>query len=280
MSKVYNDFYFIANSFSSFLQNSSPFLPKTCLNILPDILTAMLSSSSCVTKNISLHCKGPKFDFIQPDSVSRRIRRFFNNEHYNPYLLYDSIINHVISKFSCKHSDNTLHIVFDHMFKSEQFTVFMLSLRIGKKSIPLYLKINLTITSSFLLIDGLALLLFYLLFIPSVILMSFVLNLLIMFGITTLKKGMLLKIKSISYFIISIKLLIMRIFLFLTIDLLLMSSSLLLSLFLFLIKPLMVKLNLGFFLPMLILDGPLNGTAIALVPSSSYSKTKSLMVLT
>lgn len=140
MSKVYNDFKFIANNFREFISLSCPFLSKTCLNIFPDILTSMIFSSSCHTKDISLSCKGPKFDFIQPDSVDRRIRRFFNNSHYDPYKIYDSIIRHVISKFKCKHGDNRVHIVFDHMFKSEDFVVFMISLRIGKKSVPLWFR--------------------------------------------------------------------------------------------------------------------------------------------
>lgn len=140
MSKVYNTFSDSAIAFSLFFANTCPFLPKTALNIFPDIITSMLSSSSCHSKNIALSCKGDKFDFIQLESVDRRIRRFFNNPNYDPYLIYDSLIKHVISNFKPKHSDNRIHIIFDHMFKSEDFVVFMLSLRLGKKSIPLWFR--------------------------------------------------------------------------------------------------------------------------------------------
>lgn len=140
MSKLYNDFSFISNSFRSFLSSSCSFLPKTCLNIMPDVLASMVSSLSSSTSQIALHCKGDKFDFIQPDSVIKRIRRFFNNTNYDPYLIYDSIIRHVISKFSCKHSDGKLHIALDHMYKSEDFVSLMFTLRIGKKSIPLWFR--------------------------------------------------------------------------------------------------------------------------------------------
>lgn len=85
MSKVYNDFNFIANNFRNFLSFSCPFLSKSCLNIFPEILSSMASSLSSNTHDIALSCKGAKFDFIQPDSVDRRIRRFFNNSHYDPY---------------------------------------------------------------------------------------------------------------------------------------------------------------------------------------------------
>lgn len=46
-----------------------------------------------------------------------------------------SLIKFVIKSY---HSDKRVHIVFDHMFSSANFTVFMLSMRIGKKGIPLW----------------------------------------------------------------------------------------------------------------------------------------------
>lgn len=138
MYKVYNTFDDYSNGFRNFLKLNCPFVSKTLLNIMPEVLTSMINSTSCITKNISLNCKGKKFDFIHYDSIQRRVRRFFNNENYQPYVIYDSIIKCVISKFACKHRDSTIHIVFDHMFKSEFFVTFMISLRIGKKSIPIW----------------------------------------------------------------------------------------------------------------------------------------------
>ncbi len=105
MNSVYNTFDDFSTSFRNFLLSYCPHLSKTCLNILPEVLTSMASSLSSNTHDIALGCKGPKFDFIQPDSVDRRIRRFFNNSNYDPYKIYDSFIKHVISKFKCKHSD-------------------------------------------------------------------------------------------------------------------------------------------------------------------------------
>lgn len=138
MIKLYNTYEDISNNFRNYLSNTCPFLPKTALNIMPEVLTSMISSTSCVTKNIALSCKGDKFDFIQFESVTKRLRRFFNNTNYDAYKIYDSIIKQVLSKFTLKHSDNRVHIVFDHMYEREQFVTFMISLRIGKKSIPLW----------------------------------------------------------------------------------------------------------------------------------------------
>lgn len=140
MNLVYNTFIDYSTNFKNFLHSSCPFLSKPCLNIMPEVLTSMATSLSSNTFDIALSCKGPKFDFIQPDSVDRRIRRFFNNPRYNPYQIYDAVIRHTISKFKCKHSDGRIHIVFDHMFKSEDFVTFMITMRIGKKSVPLWFR--------------------------------------------------------------------------------------------------------------------------------------------
>lgn len=140
MSKFYNTFSECSSGFMDFLHSYCPFLSKPLLNIMPDVLSSMILSSSCITKNIASNCKGRKFDFIHPDSKKKRVRRFFNNKLYDPYLIYDSIIKHVISRFNCKHGDNFVHVVFDHMFLSERFVTFMISLRIGKKSVPLWFR--------------------------------------------------------------------------------------------------------------------------------------------
>ena len=140
MSKLYNTNDDISINFFNFLSNTCPFLPKTALNIMPDILSAMSLSTSCITKNIVSSCKGSKFDSVQTDSVDKRVRRFFNNSNYNPYPIYEAIIKHTIDNYTCKHKDDRIHIAFDHMFKKEDFVVFMISLRLGKKSVPLWFR--------------------------------------------------------------------------------------------------------------------------------------------
>lgn len=66
MNSVYNTFNDFSTSFRNFLLSYCPYLSKTCLNILPEVLTSMASSLSSNTHDIALGCKGPKFDFIQP----------------------------------------------------------------------------------------------------------------------------------------------------------------------------------------------------------------------
>ena len=139
MSLIYNTQNDFASSLSNFLHISCPFLHKPLLKIIPHIIYGMINSESSVTLDIAKHLK-EDFSLIQPDSVSRRIRRFFNNSHFNPYLFYDSIIKHVISSYKKKHPDKRIHIIIDHMFSHDNYTVLMMSMRIGKQGIPLWFR--------------------------------------------------------------------------------------------------------------------------------------------
>ena len=67
MSNLYNTQEEIASKIKSFL-----------LNVFPYIIIGMLLSHSVVSSNIAKSLKG-KFSFIQFDSITRRIRRFFSN---------------------------------------------------------------------------------------------------------------------------------------------------------------------------------------------------------
>lgn len=59
---------------------------------------------------------------------------------FEPYAFYDTIIKYVINNYKSFHEDKRVHIVFDHMFSHDNFTVFMISMRIGKQGIPLWFR--------------------------------------------------------------------------------------------------------------------------------------------
>lgn len=80
------------------------------------------------------------FSLVQLDSVIKRIKRFFNNKLFDPYSFYDKIIRYVISNYKLKHTDKRVHIIFDHMFSHNNYSVFMISMRIGKQGIPLWVR--------------------------------------------------------------------------------------------------------------------------------------------
>ena len=116
-----------------------PDIRKTVLNILPYILIGIFLSESLVASDISKSLKDD-FSLVQHDSVVKRIRRFFKNKLFNSYDFYDKIIRFVILNYKKKHSDKRVHIVLDHMFSKDNYTVFMISMRIGKQGIPLWFR--------------------------------------------------------------------------------------------------------------------------------------------
>ena len=124
----------IASKISKILKIIDPNMRKTQLNVIPYIIFGMINSESSVTGDIAKVLKDD-FSKIHYDSITRRIRRLFNNKHFNAYDFYDKIIKYVIS-----HHDNNIHISFDHMYSKENYTVLLFSMRIGKQGIPIHFR--------------------------------------------------------------------------------------------------------------------------------------------
>ena len=139
MNIIYNTQKEITSKISNILLKVYPNIRKTQLNIIPAIVFGMILAESSSAPDISKELKDD-FSLIQYDSVVKRIRRFFSNKLFKPYEFYDSIIKFVINNYKLKHSDKRIHIIFDHMFSHDNYTVFMISLRVGKQSIPLWFR--------------------------------------------------------------------------------------------------------------------------------------------
>ena len=138
MNKLYNNQNDVATKIHEFLLKCGIFR-KTQLKIIPFIIIGMILGESSVASDIAKNLKND-FSFVQLDSVIKRIKRFFTNKLFNPYDFYDKIIRHVISTYKKKHNDNRVHIIFDHMFSHDNYTVFMITMRIGKQGIPLWFR--------------------------------------------------------------------------------------------------------------------------------------------
>lgn len=130
MVKLYNTQANLASDLSNFFKNVVPNISKPHLKIVPYIILGMVQSESVVTPDIVKTFKGD-FSFVNPFSSIRRLERFFNNTNFNVYTFYDAIINHVISNYKLKNKN--VYISFDHMFCRDSFTIFLISLRIGKQ---------------------------------------------------------------------------------------------------------------------------------------------------
>lgn len=139
MNIIYNNQSIFASNISNFLLKCNNNIRKTQLNIIPYIILGMILSESSVSSDIAKELKDD-FSLVKFDSIIKRIKRLFNNKLFNPYSFYDSIIKFVIKSYKKKHSDKRVHIVFDHMFSHDNFTIFMISMRIGKQGIPLWFR--------------------------------------------------------------------------------------------------------------------------------------------
>lgn len=139
MSKLYNTQKEITTNFRKFFSKYIPNIRKTQLNILPEIIFGMIQAESVSAFDIAKTLKD-KFSLIQFDSVIKRIRRFFNNKLFQPYEFYQSFISYIIVHYKKKHRDKRVHLVFDHMFSHDNYTIFMITMRIGKQGIPLWFR--------------------------------------------------------------------------------------------------------------------------------------------
>ena len=139
MSKVYNSQNDIASEMKEFLLKSNHNIRKTQLKIIPFISLGMILSESSVASDIAKTLKDD-FSLIQHESVIRRIKRLFKNKLFDPYKFYDDVIRYVISNYKPKHDDKRIHITFDHMFSHDNYTVFMITMRVGKQGIPLWFR--------------------------------------------------------------------------------------------------------------------------------------------
>ncbi len=139
MTKVYNTQKDITSSLRDFFKAVIPSLRKTQLNILPEIIFGMISSESVVSSDIAKSLKD-EFSLVQLESTKKRIRRFFNNHLFDPYSFYDYLIRYVISTYKKKHTDNRIHIIFDHMFSHDNYVTLMFTMRIGKQGIPVWFR--------------------------------------------------------------------------------------------------------------------------------------------
>ena len=139
MYELYNTAKEFATNLSQTLKKAIPDIRKTHLNIIPYIILSMIISESCVPMDMAKVLKD-EFSFIQFDSVIKRIRRFFSNKLFNPYLFYQKLIIYILKSFHAKHEDKTLYITFDHMFSKSHYTVFMFTLKIGTFGVPIWFK--------------------------------------------------------------------------------------------------------------------------------------------
>ena len=146
MIKFYNNF--TKNTISKFCTYNNilnnfiticHYMPLTFLNFLPAIITILLKSESIISLDLST--KIAALYSIKVSSAEKKIKRFFENKHYDFIFFYEKFITHIINNYRIKHKDNRVIIAFDHMHIKEKFTILMFSLRIGRTGIPIWFRV-------------------------------------------------------------------------------------------------------------------------------------------
>ena len=139
MNKLYNNQSNITSEFKLILLKIYPDIKKTILNFLPSILFGIIKAESIASSDIANSLSDEK-KWAKLDSIKKRIYRFWNNKNFNSYLLWDKVISYIINSYVVKHKSNKVYLAFDHMFSHSNYTVFMISMRVGTQGIPIYFK--------------------------------------------------------------------------------------------------------------------------------------------
>ncbi len=139
MNLVYNNFNNCSNNFDDFFYNIDNSLTKNQRNFLSDFFVSLLCSNSINFNKLAISLS-QIYPFIKFDSILKRISRFLNNDKNNFHYLFDNVIKYIISNYKVSHDDNRVFISFDHMFVKDKFTIFMLSLKIGRQGFPIFFK--------------------------------------------------------------------------------------------------------------------------------------------
>lgn len=139
MKQLYNNQTNITSEFKSLLLAIYPNIRKTILNFLPSILFGVIKAESIASTDIANSLSNEK-KWAKLDSIKKRINRFWNNKYFDPYLLWKKIISYIINSYVVKHNSNKVYLAFDHMFSHSNYTVFMISMRVGTQGIPIYFK--------------------------------------------------------------------------------------------------------------------------------------------
>ena len=140
MTKLYNNQSDITSKFKSLLLKVFPNIKKTILNFLPSVLFGIIKAESISSSDIANSLSDEK-QWAKLDSIKKRIYRFWNNKHFNPYVLWDKIISYIINSYTVKHNSNKVYLAFDHMFSHSNYTIFMISMLVGTQGIPIYFKV-------------------------------------------------------------------------------------------------------------------------------------------
>lgn len=104
------------------------------------IVIGILLSKSVIMSEISEKLKDCYTDASEESKI-KRIYRFFVSKTIKSDYLYYNFIDEVMKKYIKRSNNRKLVIIFDHTTLEDKFLILKFSLKVGKRSVPLWYKI-------------------------------------------------------------------------------------------------------------------------------------------
>ncbi len=140
MNIVYNTQKEITSGLREFFRKNTTVLHKPQLNFLPEVIFGMIQSESVVCQDNAFQLKDQQA-FAQLESIQKRFSRMMKNPRFKGMLCFDEVIKYIIKNLKLKHEDKRVHIIIDHMYSRENYTILMASMRVGRQGIPICFKV-------------------------------------------------------------------------------------------------------------------------------------------
>jgi Transposase DDE domain len=130
---------YITTQLEKVLYEILPISAKRLKNLVYIIIGIILSKSVEIS-DISEKLKDDFTDGNE-DSKIKRIYRFFSSSPINADYVYSFFIEEIIKKYVKRSRNRKIIIIFDHTTIDDRFLILKFSLKVGKRSIPLWYKI-------------------------------------------------------------------------------------------------------------------------------------------
>lgn len=108
------------------------------LNNLIAIIIGIISSQSVVLSKISQELKDC-YSLGTEESKIKRLQRFLSNKSIVPEKLYEFFTYRLLQKY--KFRSKSIYVIFDHTTIDDRFVILQFSLKVGRRSIPLWFKL-------------------------------------------------------------------------------------------------------------------------------------------
>lgn len=113
-------------------------LSSTRLNNLVAMIVGIIVSQSVILSDISQKLKD-SFSSGTEESKIKRLQRFLRNKLINPEKVYEFFAYKLLQNY--KNRSNKIYIIFDHTTIDDRFVILQFSLKIGRRSVPLWYKV-------------------------------------------------------------------------------------------------------------------------------------------